>query len=246
VIVREETQADLEAVAHRAARIIADAARRAVVERGHFLLATSGGATPWRMLRLLADQPHVPWAQVHLFQVDERVAPENAPERNMTNLKASLLDHLASPPGGIHPMPVERVAGPGGGDGPAADDEAASLYEATLTAVAGAPAVLDLVHLGLGDDGHTASLVPGDPALDVASADVAVTGLYRGYRRMTLTLPVINRARSILWVVAGAEKGQALAKLRGGDTAVPAGRVRRDTATIVADAAADRAARGRD
>jgi 6-phosphogluconolactonase len=224
---RLEVLPDPEAVACRAARVVAAAARDAVGARGRFLLATSGGATPWRMLRLLAEED-VPWAGVHLFQVDERVAPAGHPDRNLTHLTASLLDHAPLPAAQVHAMPVEE-----------ADlASAAARYAAELHAVGGTPAVLDLVHLGLGADGHTASLVPGDPALEVAGADVAVTGAYRGRRRMTLTYPALDRARLVLWVVTGAEKGEALARLRRGDRAIPAGRVRSDRAVVLADAAA--------
>jgi 6-phosphogluconolactonase len=224
---RLEVLPDPEAVACRAARVVAAAARDAVGARGRFLLATSGGATPWRMLRLLAEEG-VPWAGVHLFQVDERVAPAGHPDRSLTHLTASLLDHAPLPAAQVHAMPVEE-----------ADlASAAARYAAELHAVGGTPAVLDLVHLGLGADGHTASLVPGDPALEVAGADVAVTGAYRGRRRMTLTYPALDRARLVLWVVTGAEKGEALARLRRGDRAIPAGRVRSDRAVVLADVAA--------
>ncbi|HVA58578.1 MAG TPA: 6-phosphogluconolactonase [Gemmatimonadaceae bacterium] len=231
---REETLPDAESVAHRAAQVIAEDARRAVAARGRFLLATSGGTTPWRMLRLLVDED-VPWSQVHLFQVDERVAPEGHPDRNLTHLRESLLAHLPVPPAGIYAMPVN-----------APDlERAAAEYAATLHNEAGNPPVLDLVHLGLGEDGHTASIVPGDARLTAATADVAATATYAGYRRLTLTVPAINRARAILWVVTGAAKGPALARLRHADRLVPAGRIRRDGATILNDAAADLASLSR-
>ncbi len=224
---RLEVLPDPEAVARRAARVVAAGARDAVSARGRFLLATSGGATPRRMFRLLAEED-VPWAGVHLFQVDERVAPAGHPDRNLTHLAASLLDHAPLPAAQVHAMPVEE------------EDlaSAAARYAAELHAVGGTPAVLDLVHLGLGADGHTASLVPGDPVLEVADADVAVTGAYRGRRRMTLTYPPLDRARLVLWVVIGAVKGEPLARLRRGDRAIPAGRVRSDRAVVLADAAA--------
>ena len=223
---KEEILPDPEAVARRAASILAEAARAAIDARGRFLLATSGGATPSRMLRLLADQA-VPWDRVHLFQVDERVAPVGHPERNLTRLRESLLAHLPVQPT-VHPIPVEQpdLA------------LAAAAYAATLREHAGDPAVLDLVHLGLGDDGHTASLLPDDPALDITTDDVAVTAPYRGHRRLTLTYPIINRARRILWVVTGAAKSRALAQLRRGDPGIPAGRVRHAAALIISDASA--------
>lgn len=221
----EEVLPDAETVASRAARLVAEAARAAVAARGRFLLATSGGSTPWRMLRLLAGED-VPWDRVHLFQVDERVAPEGHPDRNLTRLRESLLAHLPAPPA-VHAMPVE-----------APDlDAAAACYAEALRTEAGDPPVLDLVHLGLGTDGHTASLVPGDPALET-KADVAATGLYQGRRRLTLAFPALDRARRILWIVTGAEKAGALDRLRRGDVSIPAGRVRRDRAEILADRAA--------
>ena len=117
-------------------------------------------------------------------------------------------------------------------------EAAAARYAATLGAIAGTPPVLDLVHLGLGPDGHTASLVPGDPVLEVTTADVALTGIYQKKRRMTLTYPIINRSRRILWLVTGSEKVEMLDRLRKGDASIPAGRVRQDQAVLFADKAA--------
>jgi len=223
-----EVLADDDAVARAAAAFIAGEARAAVAARGRFTIAVSGGRTPWVMLRALAGTPDVPWAGVHLFQVDERVAPAGDPDRNLTHLRDSLLDRAPLPPQQVHAMPVELP------DAAAA----AARYAATLREVAGAPPVLDLVHLGLGPDGHTASLVPGDPVLAIADADVALTGVYQGRRRMTLTYPVIDRARGILWLVTGAEKAGMLARLRKADPDIPAGRVRQDAALVLTDRAA--------
>lgn len=217
---------DAAAVALAAAQFVAAEARAAVQSRGRFLLAVSGGATPWKMLRALARKD-MPWPGIHLFQVDERVAPAGHADRNLTHLVESLaLAPLR--PEQIHAMPVE-----------AADlAKAANEYGATLAALAGTPPVLDLVHLGLGADGHTASLVPGDPVLDVTDRDVAISGEYQGRRRMTLTYPIINRARKILWLATGASKAAMLARLRAADPTIPAGRVGQDSAVILADAAA--------
>ncbi len=222
-----EVFADAEAVARRAAAVIASEARAAVAERCRFVLAVSGGRTPWVMLRALADED-MPWKDLHVVQVDERVAPAGDPERNLTRLRESLLERAPLAPEQIYAMPVES-----------ADLEAAaSDYGATLRRIAGSPAVLDLVHLGLGPDGHTASLVPGDPVLGVTESDVALTGVYMGRRRMTLTYPALNRARRILWLVTGGEKVAMLARLLDGDASIPAGRVQREEALVLADRAA--------
>jgi 6-phosphogluconolactonase len=225
--VKIDVYTDDHGVARKAAAIIADAARVAATSRGRFIMAVSGGHTPWLMLRTLADD-ELPWQHVQVFQVDERVAPVGDPDRNLAHLRASLLDRVPLPADHIHAMPVE-----------AADlDRAAGQYARTLEEVAGSPPVLDLVHLGLGPDGHTASLVPGDPALDVTDADVALSGPYQGHRRMTLTFPIINRSRLVLWLVTGGEKAQTLVRLRDGDRSIPASRVRQDRALVLADRAA--------
>ena len=222
-----DVYADTDAVARKAAALIATEARAAVAARGRFVIALSGGHTPWIMLHALADE-NVPWENLHVVQVDERVTLAGHPDRNLTHLRASLLDHSPLRAERIHAMPVE-----------ASDLEvAASQYAETLRQIAGAPPVLDLVHLGLGVDGHTASLVPGDPILEVVDADVAVTGPYQGWRRLTLTYPMLNRARQILWLVTGADKADMLARLRNGDATIPAGRIRREWALVLADQAA--------
>jgi 6-phosphogluconolactonase len=219
--------ADADSVAREAARVIAAEARAAIATGGCFALAVSGGHTPWIMLRALAGED-IPWTGVHVVQVDERVAPDGHPDRNLTHLRENLLQHAPLRPEQIHAMPVES-----------SDLEAASAqYALTLQAIAGSPPVLDLVHLGLGPDGHTASLVPGDTVLGVTDADVAPTGVYQGRRRMTLTYPMLNRARRILWVVTGIEKVAMLRRLRDGDASIPAGRVDREQALLLADRAA--------
>jgi 6-phosphogluconolactonase len=225
--VKIEVLADAEAVARKAATIIAAEARDAVIARGGFVMAVSGGHTPWQMLRALADE-RVPWEQVQVVQVDERVAPPGDPDRNLTHLRESLLTRVPLRPEQLYAMPVE-----------APDLKAAAKsYARTLQEIAGSPPVLDLVHLGLGPDGHTASLVPGDPVLDVTDTDVALTGVYQWRCRMTLTYPIIARARRILWVVTGSDKTVPLARLRDTDRAIPAGRVRQDQAFVLADRAA--------
>jgi 6-phosphogluconolactonase len=224
---RVEVFDDADSVARNGAARIATDARAAVSLRGHFALAVSGGHTPWIMLRALASED-VPWEGVHIFQVDERIAPEGDPDRNLTHLRESLLERTPLRPDQIHAMPVESP-----------DPEAAARqYSLALRDVASSPPVLDLVHLGLGPDGHTASLVPGDPVLDVDDADVGLTGVYQGRRRMTLTYPALNRARRVLWIVTGSEKLEMLRHLIDGDRSIPAGRVRRDDALLLADRAA--------
>ena len=222
-----EVHGDSRAVANAAAEFIAAESRRCVADRGRFNLAVSGGDTPRVMLRALADMS-VPWESVHVFQVDERVAPLGDPARNLTQLHECLLAHVPLRPEQVHAMPVEH-----------ADlDAAARSYAAVLCANAGTPPVLDLVHLGLGVDGHTASLVPGDPSLDVTDAEVALAGPYQGHRRMTLTFPAIDRARRVLWVVTGASKAAMLKRLQAGDRTIPAGRVQQGRAILLVDRAA--------
>jgi len=218
---------DAESVARHGAAFIADAARAAVKERGAFLFAASGGRTPWVMFRALGEEA-LPWGAVHVFQVDERAAPAGDPDRNLAHLRRSLLAKAPLPPDNLHAMPVEE------------DDltAAAAAYARGLEALAGSPPRLDLVHLGLGPDGHTASLVPGDPVLAMDDAPVAVAGPYQGRRRLTLTYPVLDRARGILFIVTGEEKADALSKLLAHDLSIPAGRVRPEDAVVMADRAA--------
>jgi 6-phosphogluconolactonase len=174
------------------------------------------------MLEGLAREP-LDWRRVHVFQVDERIAPPGHVDRNLTRLLASLA--ATSGECVLHPRPVET----------ADPERAATDYAAALRRVCGPQAVLDLVHLGLGDDGHTASLVPNDPVLDVVDRDVAVSGEYRGRRRVTLTFPILNRARERLWLVAGAGKIKMLEALLRGDPGIPASRVETNATTLLTD-----------
>jgi 6-phosphogluconolactonase len=232
-IVNIEVLDTADSVAQRAAGFIAEKARKAVAAQGRFVVALSGGHTPWLMLRALGSTD-VPWPSIHVVQVDERVAPDGHPDRNLTHLRESLLDHTPLPPAQIHAMPVEL-----------SDLEStAAQYAATLQQIAGSPPELDLVHLGLGLDGHTASLVPGDAVLDIKDADVAVTGPYQGRRRMTLAYPVINRSRRVLWVITGSEKAEMLNRLVDGDESLPAGRICRERVVVIADEAAGRQLKG--
>ncbi|HEV3328517.1 MAG TPA: 6-phosphogluconolactonase [Acidimicrobiales bacterium] len=209
--------ADAEATAQAGAELLAEVAREAVTRRGRCDAAVSGGRTPEVMFERLAGLD-VPWDRVTLYQVDERVAPPGDPSRNLTNLMASL---------GTVTVRVEAM---GVNDADLA--RAASAYAAEL------PPRFDVVHLGLGPDGHTASLVPGDPVLDVVDRLVAVTQPYQSHRRMTLTYPCLSRADLLLWLVTGQEKRDALARLAAGDTSIPAGRVTAARSVVLADAAA--------
>ncbi|HEY1354716.1 MAG TPA: 6-phosphogluconolactonase [Solirubrobacterales bacterium] len=215
-----EVVGSAEDAARRGAELIAAAGREAVAERGIFELAMSGGRSPWAMLAILGDLEGMPWAETELFQVDERIAAPGSEDRNLTHLVLGLsLDHQSA----LRPMPVTQRD----------LDAAAREYESSL------PDALDLVHLGLGPDGHTASLVPGDGVLEVADRRVALTeGTYQDHRRMTLTYPTLAAAGRILWLVTGEEKRDALAKLLAGDDSIPAGRVANADMVVVADEAA--------
>ena len=211
------TLPDAAALASRAAVVVAGLATSSVAQHGRFRFAVSGGHTPWAMFAELTEQD-LPWSSIEIFQVDERVAPDGDPDRNLTHLHQA----LDGVPARVHAMPVTD-----------ADLEAAAdTYAGRL------PHSFDLLHLGLGPDGHTASLVPGDPVLNVTDRLVAVTNPYQGHRRMTLTYPGLGRADHILWLVTGEDKRDALGKLLGGDRSIPAGRVQANGSTILADAAA--------
>ena len=227
IAIKTQIVADADTVAKEAAKVIAAEARAAVAARGRFVMAVSGGHTPWQMLCDLANEA-VPWESVHVVQVDERIAPTGDPDRNLTHLRESLLEHAPLPAEHLYAMPVEETD----------LENAARSYARTLQQVAGTPAILDLAHLGLGPDGHTASLVPIDPVLNVNDRDVALTGLYQNRRRMTLTYPMLNRSRRILWVVTGTGKAGMLARLCDADISIPAGRIRQDHALLIADRAA--------
>jgi 6-phosphogluconolactonase len=223
-----EVLADPDAVAGRAAALIAKEAREPAAERRRFVMAVSGGHTPWIMLRVLAGQDHVPWSDMHVFQVDKRIAPPGDADRNFTHLSESLLKRSRLPPAQVYPMPVEDID----------LTAAAERYAKTLREIAGSPPTLDLVHLGLGPEGHTASLVPDDPVLGITDRTVALTGEYRGRRRMTLTSPVLHHGRRIIWVVTGSDKARILPRLQAGDHGIPAGRVCQNNSLVLADLAA--------
>lgn len=212
-----EVAPDANAMAAMAASYVVSLAKAAVVARGRFTFAVSGGHTPWAMFAALRAE-YMPWAKVDLFQVDERVAPDGDPDRNLTHLRQSIGDV----PARVHPMPVNEP-----------DLDAAAAAYATVL-----PERFDLLHLGLGPDGHCASLVPGDPVLEVTDKLVGVTQPYQGHQRMTLTYPALARADQLLWLVAGSDKRDAMAKLLAGDESIPAGRVRATRSLIMADESA--------
>ncbi len=212
-----EVAPDAAAVAAKAAGYVAGRARLTVAARGRFTFAISGGRSPWAMFAELAKED-MPWADTDLFQVDERVAPDGDPSRNLTNLH----DSIGDAPARVHAMPVTD-----------ADLDAAARAYATVL-----PQRFDLLHLGLGPDGHTASLVPGDPVLKVTDVLVALTQPYQDHRRMTLTYPALARADQLLWLITGDDKKDALAKLLAGDESIPAGRVQAERSLIMADEAA--------
>jgi 6-phosphogluconolactonase len=215
-----EVTSDEKAAARRAAEMIASAGAAAVADHGTFAFAMSGGRSPWAMLAILGELEEMPWRETELFQVDERIASPGSEERNLTHMVLGLsMDHQSA----LRPMPVTNHD----------LDAAAHEYDTSL------PERLDLVHLGLGPDGHTASLVPGDPVLEVDDRRVAITtDPYQGHRRMTLTYPALAEARQILFLVTGEEKRDPLQQLIAADPSIPAGRVRNDAITIVADQSA--------
>jgi len=218
---------DAESAAALGAAMIASACRDAVAGRGTAVIALSGGETPWRMLgrfRTIA----LPWSSIFVAQVDERIAPRGDTSRNLTRMERILVTEGPLAPANLLAMPVEDLDA----------ESACDAYQQRLESLTGRPLVLDLVQLGLGTDGHTASLVPGDPVLEVVGHDVTVTGPYHGQRRMTLTLPALARARTRLWLVTGAAKSARLGELLDGNGDAPALRLPRNGTDVVADAAA--------
>ncbi len=224
---RVDTQADQTTLGRAAAEHIVELGSTAIAARDRFTLALSGGSTPWPMLRALATLD-LDWSKVHVFQVDERAVPADDDARNWKHIQAHLLEPAGVPASNRHPLPVLDRR-----------DTSAATYAETLAAVTGPDRVLDLAQLGLGDDGHTASLVPDDPVLDVTDRDVAwTTNLYQGTHRMTLTYPTLSRARSLLWLVAGEGKREMVDRLLQQDHSIPAGRLPQERAVLFADRAA--------
>lgn len=215
------------AVAQAAADWLRDEIEAAVAQRNRCLLALSGGRTPWEMLTALAAEP-LPWSRLEVYQVDERVVPKDDARRNARRLEEVLLAPGRLAPSAFHGMPVDARN----------LELAATDYEAALERAAGLLPVLDVVQLGLGADGHTASLFAGDPVMSMQDRDVALSGPYDDTRRMTFTYPLIDRARRILWIVTGAEKADAVFRLLAGDASIPGARVAKVRATLFVDEAA--------
>jgi len=224
---KAEVVADIRSVAERAAGIIAEQARECFAVRRQFVMAVSGGSTVRAMLRMLGKE-EVPWGGVYVVQGHERVGRTGNHDSNLPDIREALMEDTPIDPSHIHPMPV----------GLPDLDAAAEQYARTLRVLCGNPPILDLVQLELFSTGRTAALIPGDPVLEIMDRDVAVTEVHEACKRMTLTYPVINRARQILWMVTGREKIAVLAQLRDGDLAIPASRVRRDQARLLSDRAA--------
>lgn len=203
---------DAEALARAAAGAFAAAAREAVAARGRFTVALAGGATPRALYRLLADpragfRAQIPWERVHVFFGDERHVPPDHPESNFRMAREALLDHV--PAAGVH-----RLRGELPDAGAAAAEYQAELARAFGLPADGPPPALDLALLGLGADGHTASLFPGSDALGERRRWVAAPFVERlGVHRLTLTLPTLERAREVLFLVSGSEKADAVARV---------------------------------
>ncbi len=209
---------DAETLAREAARLVAARADAAVAAHGAFRMAVSGGRTPWAMFSAIGSLADFPWSRTELFQVDERVVPMDHPDRNLALLREVVPEDCT-----VFAMPVEE----------------SDLQRACASYAAVLPERFDLIHLGIGADGHTASLVPGDPSLDVTDRLVTLTGApYQGHVRMTLTYPALQRTDALLWLVSGASKQDALRRLLDGDPAIPAGRVVAPRSIVLADLAA--------
>ena len=219
---------DVQQLARAAADAVASEIGWAINRRGVAFIAVSGGTTPWQMLEALRHHP-IEWSHTHIFQVDERNAGIDSPDRNSTQIRQALTDRIEIPQSNLHFVPITGDL-----------EHDADQYAHEIDAVVGG--VFDLIHLGLGDDGHTASLVPDDPVLAVQDASTAVTDTYRGSRRVTLTYPVINAARNLLWLTNGHSKAKPLSQLLDQNAAIPAGRVLQTNAQVFCDEAAVTAA----
>jgi 6-phosphogluconolactonase len=228
---RIEILNDLEALSVQAAELIADRIREST---GPFRLSLAGGSTPRGCYQRLARLSRLPWDRVEIFQGDERFVSHDNPDSNYRMLRETLLKHVA--PRGIFAMPTDG-----------APEDAAVAYEDLLRQQYGASRLLpdqplfDLQLLGLGDDGHIASLIPGQPVLEDRAHWVAAVPKGRDEPRLTLTYPALESSRLVLFLVSGAAKQSAMARARAGDTAMPGGRLRPQGEVIWL---ADRAAAG--
>jgi 6-phosphogluconolactonase len=200
----------------------------AIAARGVAAIAVSGGTTPAAMLGELAASG-ADWRHVHVFQVDERLVPDDDERRNMRLVRAAFAQS-GVPPANLHAVVAAS----------AAPQAVADSYGRELRAIAGTPPVLDAVHLGLGADGHTASLFPGDRAVG-AGGDVALSGDHGGMRRITLTLDTLNRARMRIWLVTGTRKREVVKRMLEPGSSLVANRLQAEHSVLVldADASAD-------
>lgn len=221
---RHELEADGFAIA--AARIFRDEIAAAIRARGACHLALSGGKTPWLVLHQLADHD-LQWDRVHLWQVDERISVDDPSDRYSVGLEGSLLARDLLRPDQVHLMDVDNV------------DQSAAAAEYAATLKAECNCTLDVVHLGLGTDGQTASWFPGDPGVDISDRQVAVLYPPGHGSRMTLTIPCVNAARRRLFLVAGDGKEDVLRRMLAGDPGLPASRVTTE-GTLIVDSIAGR------
>ena len=219
-------QPDAESAAFEAARHIEKIARELLYKKPLVSIAFSGGTTPAAMFQHLSAM-RLDWGRIHIFQVDERIAPPGDAARNSTEFQKLLLERVPLPVAQFHPMPVEA------GD----LQKAAMDYAAELRTIMGDPPQIDILHLGIGADGHTASLLVGDDVYQRKS-DVIVSAELGGYRRMTLNFQVLNNAQHIVWLITGSSKRKMLKRMLEKDEDIPAGRVSQANAVVVADSAA--------
>jgi 6-phosphogluconolactonase len=225
---------DAEALAHGAALWLKD---RIAPLKGRIAIALSGGSTPRRLFQLMGSdfKNEFPWARMHFFWGDERFVAHHDPESNFRMAYQALLSKVAVPPGNIHPVPTQGIE----------VDDAARAYERELQGFYGAPALdpdkflFDVQLLGLGEDGHTASLIPSEPVLQERKRWVAAVAHGRPETRITLTYPPIESSRHIAFLVSGAGKRDILHKVRTQSADVPAARLRpRGDLTFLVDRAA--------
>jgi 6-phosphogluconolactonase len=221
---------DPERLAQRAAEWLAAAAK---ASRDRFVVALSGGSTPKRMYQILAGMD-LPWQRTHWFWGDERFVPPDDVLSNYRMAREALFDHAPVPAANIHPVPTQGLE----------PEAAAAAYEAELKRFYGgerldpAQPVFDITLLGLGPDGHTASLFPGTAVLAERHKWVAAVIGAKDEARITFTYPLLESSRHIAFLVAGAEKRRMLGLLLGGDREIPAGRLSKEHAQVFADSAA--------